>query len=229
MWLLCCIVVVVALFSLMPYKPQNWIFMKKLILPLLVAGAFAAPSMAQAASKPYASFSTGLSLMNNSSASAGVLTVSDAITYKTGYLVNGAVGLKNGDVRVEAEIGYHHNSADKAIQDISLVPHPYSGLTVSMWTFMANAYHDFDMKGSGITPFVMGGLGLANCKYNDNGATQSTTKFAWQLGAGIGIKASKDVTVDLGYRYLKPSAPTFDGKKYTVSASELLAGVRCSF
>jgi opacity protein-like surface antigen len=193
--------------------------MKKLILPLLVAGAFAAPSMAQAASTPYASLSTGLSLMNNSTVNGQ----SDYVTYKTGYLINGAVGLKNGDTRVEAEIGYHHNGIDKVNNA------PFSGANLSMWTFMANGYYDLNMN-SGITPYVMGGLGFADCKLDNNGSTSSATKFAWQLGAGVGIKASKEVTVDLGYRYLKPSAPDYaGGGTYSIGASELLVGARFNF
>jgi opacity protein-like surface antigen len=193
--------------------------MKKLILPLLVAGTFAAPSMAQAASNPYVSLSTGLSLMNDSAQNGA----SSYVTYKTGYLINGAVGLKNGDTRIEAEIGYHHNAVDK------VAGLPYSGANLSMSTYMANAYYDIDMAKSSITPFVMGGLGLAHIKMDDNGNAPTDTKFAWQLGIGAGIKASKAVTIDLGYRYLKPSAPTFYGDKYTMGGSELLAGVRAGF
>jgi opacity protein-like surface antigen len=208
--------------------------MKKLILPLLVAGAFAAPSMAQAASNSYVSLSSGLSLLNNSSAEALGVTVKDVVTYKTGYLFNGAVGMKNDNVRVEAEVGYHRNSIDKALSDSTIPPslQPVTGVNLSMWTFMANAYYDFNMKDSSITPFVMGGLGLADLKIKGDGTDESKTRFAWQLGAGIGIKASNSVTVDLGYRYLKPSAPSFDlpaglgSGKLTFGGSEILAGVR---
>jgi opacity protein-like surface antigen len=195
--------------------------MKKLILPLLVAGTFAAPSLAQAANTPYASLSTGLNLMNNSTVDG----VSNWMTYKTGYLVNGAVGLKMDDVRVEAEIGFHHNAIDKVFVLI-----PVSDSSATMWTFMANAYYDVNMKSS-VTPYVMGGLGLSrvNLKIPDLTVDDSSSQFAWQLGAGIGIKASKDVTVDLGYRYLKPSEGDFSGTKVTLGGSEILAGVRFNF
>ncbi|NTW53872.1 MAG: porin family protein [Chlorobaculum sp.] len=193
--------------------------MKKLILPLLVAGAFAAPSMAQAASTPYVSLSTGLNLANNSTVDG----VSNWMTYKTGYLVNGAVGLKMDNVRVEAEIGYHHNAIDKVF-----VIAPTTNASASLWTFMANAYYDFDMKGSSVSPYVMGGLGLsrANVKIPDLATDDSSSQFAWQLGAGIGIKASNEVTIDLGYRYLKPSEGDFSGTKVTLGGSGILAGIR---
>jgi opacity protein-like surface antigen len=198
--------------------------MKKLILPLLVAGAFAAPSMAQAASHPYVSLSSGLSLLNNASATTLGVTINDAVKYKTGYLVNGAIGLKQGDARFEAEIGYHHNGVDSTVW-LGTV----SGYSASAWTFMANAYYDFDIHASSITPFVMGGLGLAELESTEPLVSYSSTQFAWQLGAGVGIKASKDVTVDLGYRYLNPSDPTFAGTKYSVGGSELLVGIRYNF
>lgn len=193
--------------------------MKKLILPLLVAGALAAPSLAQASSNPYVSLSGGLSLANNSSVNG----ISDFVAYKTGYAIGGAVGLKMDDVRVEGEIAYHRNNVD------TIISVPVTDVNVSLWTFMANAYYDVNMKASSITPYVMGGLGLSHASLNYPGNSESSSQFAWQLGAGIGIKASKEVTVDLGYRYLKPSEGDFTGDKVTLGGSKILAGIRYSF
>ncbi|MGC8775409.1 MAG: outer membrane protein [Chlorobaculum sp.] len=195
--------------------------MKKIILPLLVAGVCAAPSLAQAASTPYASLSGGLGLLNNSTVDGN----NDAIKYKTGYLINGAVGLKNQDVRLEAEVGYHRNSVDTSDYDEPLGAH------VSMWTFMANGYYDIPMKDSVVSPYVMGGLGVADASISDGnwGPSSTSTQFAWQIGAGVGIKATNNATVDLGYRYLSPSDGSFGGKKVSLASSNILAGIRYSF
>ena len=195
--------------------------MKKMIFPLLVAGVCSAPSLAQAAESPYVSLSGGLGLLNNSTVNGN----NDAIKYKTGYLINGAVGLKNQDVRVEAEIGYHRNSVDSS---------DYAdprGAHVSMWTFMANGYYDIPMKDSVVSPYVMGGLGVADASISGGNmsGSPSSTEFAWQLGAGVGIKAAKNTTFDLGYRYLSPSDAKFDGAKVSLASCNILAGIRYSF
>ncbi|NTW52506.1 MAG: porin family protein [Chlorobiaceae bacterium] len=195
--------------------------MKKIVMPLLVAGLFAIPSLSQAATTPYVSASGGLGLLNNSTVDG----VNDAITYKTGYLANGAVGLKADNTRIEAEIGYHSNDVDTSV---------YSGprgAHVSMWTFMANGYVDFTTKDSNLTPYVMGGLGVADASISGGnwGDSSGSTEFAWQVGAGVGIKASNKMTVDVGYRYLSPSDATFSGRQVSLASSNILVGIRCAF
>ena len=196
--------------------------MKKLILPLLVAGVFAIPSMANAATVPYVSGSAGLGLANNSTVDG----ISDAITYKSGYLINGAVGLKADNVRVEAEIGYHNNSVDTA------APFTYAGgAHGSLWTFMANGYYDFYSKDSSVAPYVMGGLGVADASISGGnwGSSSSSSVFAWQLGAGVGFKTADKVTFDIGYRYLSPADASFAGAKVSLASSNIIAGFRVAF
>jgi opacity protein-like surface antigen len=192
--------------------------MKKLIFPLLLAGLFAVPSPAHSATNPYVSISGGLGLMNNSSDNG----VPDEITFKTGYLINGAVGLKNDMFRLEAEIGYHRNAPD------TWGGGPATGY-ISLWSFMANGYIDFDMKESGISPYIMAGLGCADATDHYT-ANYSDTVFAWQAGAGIGIKAGDKVTVDIGYRYFKPSDVEWsDGVSthtYSLGSHNIVAGIR---
>lgn len=195
--------------------------MKKIILPLLVAGVCAAPSLAQAAGTPYVSLSTGIGLLNNSTVDGN----DDAIEYNTGYLINGAVGMKNDAMRLEAEVGYHRNSVDTSDYYGPLGAH------VSMWTFMANGYYDFDLSSAGLSPYVMAGLGLADASISDGnwGPSSTSTQFAWQIGAGVGIKTAPNTTVDIGYRYLSPTDATFDGAKVSLASSNFLVGVRYGF
>jgi opacity protein-like surface antigen len=195
--------------------------MKKTIMTLLVAGACAIPSFAHAATNPYVSASVGVGLLNNSEVDGE----NDAIEYKTGYLINGAIGLKGDNARVEAEIGYHRNDVDT-----SVFRGP-NGAHVDMWTFMANGYLDYDMKNSSVSPYVMAGLGVADASISGGnwGSSSSSTEFAWQVGAGVGIKASDKTTIDIGYRYLSPSDADFDGAKVSLASSNFLAGIRYSF
>jgi opacity protein-like surface antigen len=195
--------------------------MKKIILPLLVAGVCTAPSLAHAMGNPYVSLSGGIGLLNNSTVDGN----DDAIEYDAGYLINGAVGLKNDNVRMEAEVGYHRNSVDSSYY------YGPNGAHVSMWTFMANGYYDFELTNADVSPYVMAGLGVADASISDGnwGPESSSTEFAWQLGAGVGIKTSANTMVDLGYRYLSPSDAEFDGAKVSLASSNFLAGIRYNF
>ncbi len=81
-------------------------------------------------------------------------------------------------------------------------------------TFMANGYYDFGEFGGGITPYVGAGIGAS---YNtisgfrdiniDAGSgahagNNSEWNLAWALHAGLGIKATDRMTIDLGYSFL---------------------------
>jgi opacity protein-like surface antigen len=108
----------------------------------------------------------------------------------TGLVLNGAIGYNFGSARLEGAVGYQKHDFKDFDDDISLL------------TLMANAYYDFD-TGSDIRPYIMGGLGMAHV--NMSWTSDDEDVFAWQLGAGLGFKVSENTTLDLGYRYLKPS------------------------
>ncbi|NTU96346.1 MAG: porin family protein [Chlorobiaceae bacterium] len=184
----------------------------------MVVGLCSVPSLSYAAANPYVSVSGGLGLMNNSSEDGN----DDAVEYNSGYLVNGAVGLKSDLGRIEAEVGYHRNGVD------TYYGSPQSDTDVSVWSFMANGYLDFDMKDQGIAPYVMAGIGVADASIQSDTEEYGDTVFAWQVGAGVGIKAADKVSVDLGYRYFKPSDVTWDGSTYSLGSHNILAGIRYS-
>ena len=105
---------------------------------------------------------------------------------------------------------------------------------------MVNGYVDFNDECK-ISPFLMAGIGIANIqnkeKYlgiSDGGATVTGTSngvFAWQVGAGVGVKASDAVTIDLAYRYFAAlDAEGFAAdREVHVSTSNFLLGARYSF
>ncbi|NTV60218.1 MAG: porin family protein [Chlorobiaceae bacterium] len=185
--------------------------MKKYILPLVVAGCFAVPSIAGATSNPYVSLSGGVGLMTNSTYGG----LDDAYEYETGYLVNAAIGLKSGAYRVEAEIGYHQNDFKY-----------YSDYNLTAWSFMANGYYDIGLSDSNITPYIMGGLGIANVNWEYSGGNDDDTTFAWQVGAGVGFKAADKVTIDIGYRYFATTDVELYGYDLSVGSHNIVAGVR---
>lgn len=194
--------------------------MKKLIFPLLVAGLFAVPSLAHSATNPYVSISGGLGLMNNSAVNG----IDDRVEYKSGYLINGAIGLKADYARLEAEIGYHRNNLDTWDGSPAI-----SDSNISAWSFMANGYLDYHMADSDITPFMMVGLGVACVNGSDGTNSYDDSVFAWQVGAGVGFKTSETVTIDIGYRYFATAEAVLDADTFSISSHNIIADIRCGF
>ncbi len=94
---------------------------------------------------------------------------------------------------------------------------------------MANCYYDINLNKSSVSPYVMVGIGGASINAKIDTSDETKSVFAWQLGAGVGVKAANNLTVDLGYRYLKPSKFKDNYAEYTGSSSNILAGIRYDF
>ena len=201
-------------------------------------------SATPALAETYVSGSVGLGLLNNSettvSGLAGGVTlpptkINDAVKYKTGIPFGVAAGVKSDVYRIEGAVGYQSYSIDEFF-GVSL-----TDSNASILSFMVNGYRDFAIKDSSIAPYVMAGAGIARIKPTDMDAK---TGFAWQVGAGLGIKTSEHVTVDLGYRYFRTAKYTVDGYNgqvpdlgtvvlnpmdFDVSGSNFLVGIRYGF
>ena len=97
-----------------------------------------------------------------------------------------------------------------------------------MLTVMANGYYDFDTK-SDVIPYLMAGAGVADV--NLTWSTDSITSFVWQVGFGAGFKVDDNITMDLGYRYIKPEGLVCPGDNYDIiwHSQHLMAGVRYQF
>ena len=84
-----------------------------------------------------------------------------------------------------------------------------------MWDVMANAYVDLGTL-AGFTPYVGGGVGAVHMSYEDASlefcsalfcsrapATgEDSWRFAWSLNAGVAYDVTKNLALDVGYRYL---------------------------
>ncbi len=133
---------------------------------------------------------------------------------KNGLALNGAIGYDFGGARLEAAVGYQKHDFKYYDDDLSLL------------TVMGNVYYDFD-AGSGVKPYLMAGAGLAHVEAS---WADSDDVFAWQVGAGLGFKVAECTTLDLGYRYLKPSKFEVDGypdQKWAVH--NIMLGLRYNF
>ena len=184
----------------------------------------ASAPIAQAAADPYVGLSAGVALLSDSDADTPIGTVEDAIEYNTGFALNGAVGLDGGMYRLEAAVGYQTNDVDVALGG------PDVDLDLSILSFMVNGYIDFGMSVSPLEPYVMAGIGYASVKASGDGDSEDDGVFAYQFGAGVGIDATPNVMLDLGYRYFATSDVNFGGSvDLSVASHNIMAGVRVGF
>ncbi len=179
---------------------------------------------------PYLSLSGGVGFPNDAKLSNtnGTANTSSPFVYKTGIPFGGAVGYASDCYRIEAAVTLQTNKS-KSIGGTAFVDDTTDIKTVS---YMANGYYDICMDDSNLSPYLTAGIGLASVKIRMVAVDLADqSKFAWQVGAGLGVKVSDQVVVDLGYRYFKTADVTSKAGdwKATVGSSNILAGVRYNF
>jgi opacity protein-like surface antigen len=91
-----------------------------------------------------------------------------------------------------------------------------STITIGVQTLFMNAYYDF-RNSSNFTPYLGAGLGAAfvdmkgkttrtehdpdDC-YSYSLGKESSTNFAWNIGAGVAYSFTDNISLDLGYRFV---------------------------
>ena len=149
-----------------------------------------------------------------------------------------AVGAKMGAVRAELAYTYLTKDDKTRRDDLEINKSEISGQS-----FMLNGYYDIENP-TIFKPYVGAGVGMAKMKYKfkdtypdypeDNETNSfSKNKFAYSLMAGVGAEVTKNITVDVGYRYTDYgsfSKTVEDEKiKFDTKAHQILAGVRYNF
>ncbi|NTW51185.1 MAG: porin family protein [Chlorobiaceae bacterium] len=206
---------------------------KTLLLTMLLAGLGATPAYAGY----YVSGSVGHAISGDLNYKSPNLIDPDAsVIHDSGIALNGAFGYNFGTTRLEAAVGYQENAYNREVDADGSVYYstwnPVLGRYVSDFhlsalTVMANGYYDFNTV-SGIKPYLMAGAGIANFKSGDGWIDD--TYFAWQVGAGFGVKIAKNTTFDLGYRYLRPEGlRDLDGWHVNWESHNIMAGIRYDF
>ncbi len=202
---------------------------------VVVAGVAMALMMAgnavAADGKPYAGIAAGVAILDDSTLSDNSGSVE--LSYNTGYVVSGVVGYEFGNgLRLEGELNYRQADTDKASAGGAS-----ASINSDVWSIgmMANAYYDFK-NSSSITPYIGGGIGFANVNVGDGsiGGVQvweedDDTVFAYQLAVGTGFDVTKQLTVDLGYRYYATQDPSFGLADAEYSSHNVMAGLRYRF
>lgn len=125
------------------------------------------------------------------------------VTTDLGYAFGIAVGTKVFEnVRIEAELSGTVNAMSEVYEyDDDELYTDIDG-SVSALYLLGNVWFDLD-TGSGFTPYIGGGVGVAalNVNFDDWTWDFDGSGFAYQLGAGVKVDVADNIALDLGYRF----------------------------
>lgn len=155
-----------------------------------------------------------------------------SLDFTPGFTAGLAGGVKYGMFRVEGEFGYQINEIDSINAYDTEKDGLYTGEgkgDLSAWSFLANFYADF-ATGTPVTPFVTAGMGMAIVQLNDFfGGDYHDEVFAYQVGGGLSYAINPKMNIDLKYRYLATSDPSFGGKDAEFASHNVYCGFRYDF
>ncbi len=203
-----------------------------MVLFVLALSFIAAPALAAG---PYVGANVGAAFLSTS-------TFTDPggdfdLKTKTGFGLGLLGGFDFGTYRVEGEFAYRRNNMKEGSDSSGTTP---LGGDYSSMALMVNGYYDFRMVSPTVVPYLGAGLGGArlSLKVTDPGSTfvdDSDMVFAYQLAAGVGFAITKELTLDLGYKYFATAKPSFEpiggGVKVDgeYASHNLFLGARYSF
>jgi len=192
-----------------------------------------------AAGNFYASIFGGVSMINDfdfvSTAGGGI---DGTMEFENGYSIDAALGYDFGNgLSIEGQVGYLNAGLIGGTFDV--IPYDAEG-SASMTYAMVNAWYGFDL--GGVTPFIGGGVGLASATLDSEFSapfetasfTDTSYALAAQVGAGISLAVTEDISLTGRYRYLATGDFTMtDGDNDDItgsaSASILDIGLKVAF
>lgn len=138
---------------------------------------------------------------------------STTVDFDPGVFVAGAVGYGLGEGRVEAEIGYRRNTIEQIVLKKGNKFEP--GGDFSSLSFMLNSMVDYQYS-TDLSPYLFVGGGVARIAILEDlslgvGLNDSQGFFlAYQAGAGVNYPLTKNLFLDLEYRYFAALDPKFE-------------------
>jgi len=209
-------------------KSRTPVFIVFLLLTFVAIPAFAAG--------PYVGAEGGAVFLQKSTVSQSGFPDFDLKT-KTGFGLGLVGGFDFGTYRLEGEFAYRRNN-NKEVTSGGLTG--TIGGDFSTMALMVNGYYDFKTVSPTVYPYLGAGIGAARDSLkatDDVGVTQvddSKIVFAYQLAAGVAYNVTKELTLDLGYKYFATSKPELEdtsGSKAKVEymSHNLFLGARYSF
>lgn len=212
-----------------------------LCLTLLLAAY--APALAfDSLARPYlgVTLGTALTSVNRLSDTSGSLDTDFdpgyAVGMTAGIAFEADLGWNIERVRTEAEVTYR--SSELARMNAQGQSARMNG-TVSVTNFMLNGYLENTSMLSNTVPinlFLTAGLGGATASISSisyQGTTlirsKADTQLAYQGGVGAGYELSKNLTLDLAYKYMGTTNFKFSGVTAEYGSHNLLLGARYTF
>jgi opacity protein-like surface antigen len=199
-----------------------------LVLFLVTAPVFAAG--------PYVGLEGGVLWLSDSSVTSAGVNEGD-LSFDTGWGIGGVGGYDFGTWRVEAELAYRSSGADKFTENAG-ASFPLDG-DVTSTALMVNAFYDFKTLSPSVYPYIGAGIGGASvaADLKESGVQvvdDDEIVFAWQLVAGVAFPVSKQLAIDLNYRYFATTDPEIKdviGEKLEVEygSHNIFLGLRYSF
>ncbi|MEA5463328.1 outer membrane protein [Leptothoe sp. PORK10 BA2] len=135
------------------------------------------------------------------------IPVDISLDTETGFGINGAVGYRFDDARMELEVAYNNNNVDGVTVN-NLAEIPLDG-DIKSTQFMVNGYYDMPTN-SRFSPYIGGGVGVATLNANNVEANvpglgalaldDTGVSFVFQVKAGVNYAISDQASAFLGYR-----------------------------
>lgn len=200
--------------------------MKKWPVVLCLCVAVLGWNASETCAQMYVSGNVGVVLAEDSD-------ISDAydqgeISYDPGAVVTVAFGYAAGSgLRLEGELGSRYNEMD----EISVQGYGSANIDgdVTTSSLMANIFFDI-LPDERISPFIGAGAGFANIEADlDHFGSDEDFVLAYQLAAGIGFEVTRQLKIDVQYRYFATEDPDFDGVDAEYATHNIMGGVRFSF
>ncbi|MCL2760151.1 MAG: outer membrane beta-barrel protein [Desulfuromonadales bacterium] len=147
------------------------------------------------------------------------------LDYNAGFYTGGTGGYDFGTFRLEGELSYRYADINK-ITPNGGVSYGNPNRGIDSLAVMFNGWYDFRNE-SPVTPYIGAGIGIATLSFDkdyfqprSSGSgpnlnnpvfyQDTTSAFAWQVGAGVEIELNRLLSLDLAYRYLSTASQVFN-------------------
>ncbi|NJC39795.1 opacity protein-like surface antigen [Brevundimonas alba] len=132
------------------------------------------------------------------------LTADEEFDIDRGLFVSGAFGRDNGMMRFEGEVLYSNGDLEDTIVTDGADTYDLGEVSVSQAAVMLNVLFDLGSS-ERFQPYIGAGVGYGATRFEapDLDEDEVGTGVAWQVKAGVTIKASETMSWDIGYRYFR--------------------------
>ena len=209
--------------------------MKRGFLAVVVSSVLLLAAAQVFAAGPYVGLEGGAVWLSD--ASVTVLGVNQGdIKFDTGWAIGAVGGYDFGTWRLEGELVYRSNGAKEFSDAVGSSPLDGDGTSTAL---MVNAFYDFKTLSPSVYPYIGAGIGGASvaADLKDSGVQvvdDDEIVFAYQLVAGVAFPVSKQLAIDLNYRYFATTDPKLKdsfGTEFETeySSHNIFVGLRYNF